>query len=31
MLDRDLHGSNIARWVVRTLELRRPRHRLNNR
>jgi hypothetical protein len=31
MLDRDLHGGNIARWVVRTLELRRPGHRSNNR
>jgi hypothetical protein len=31
MLDRDLHGSNTACRVVRTLELRRPRHSSKNR
>jgi hypothetical protein len=31
MLDRYLYGSNVARLVVRTLELRWPRHRSNNR
>ncbi len=31
MIDRDLHGGNIACWVVSTLELRRPRHGPNNR
>jgi hypothetical protein len=31
MLDRDLHGGNVARRVVRALELRWPRQSSNNR